>query len=105
MLQWNQRLIDALKANILASPESDACTDPILISFFETHPEHNKLWYTQARLERYLGKAEKLDVSKKDERGVARTVKETTWWAKHMVTLDESKLSWCDKSIVKSRAL
>ena len=89
-----QRLVDAVKANIEGSSESDVCTDPILISFFETHPEYNKLSYTQARLERYLGKAVKLDVSKKDERGVVRTVKETMWWAKHVVTINESTISW-----------
>jgi hypothetical protein len=65
-----------------------------LISFFDTHPEYNAMSYTQARMERYLGKAVKLDVSKKDERGVTRTVKETMWWAKHVVTINESTMSW-----------
>lgn len=90
----NQRLVGAVKANVQAAPESDACTDPILISFFNTHPEYNKLWYTSARMERYLGAAEKVDVRKKDERGVTRIVKETMWWAKHVVTINEAEILW-----------
>ena len=90
-----QRLVESAKANIDAAPESDACTDPILISFFETHPDYNEFCFTQARMERYLGKAVKIDVSKKDQKGISRTTKETVWWVKQVVTLNEAAISWC----------
>ena len=86
-----------MSTNVDACPESDVCTDSIVISFFDAHPEYNKISYAEARIERYLGKAEKLDVAKRDPKGVVRTVKETTWWAKHVVTFNETAISWCDK--------
>ena len=36
------------------APESDACTDPVVLSFFDTHPNFNSCGYTQ------LIKAERL---------------------------------------------
>ena len=91
-----QRLVDAVQANMAEAPESDACTDPVVLSFFETHPNFNSCGYTQLiKAERLLDKALTREVIKKDKLGRKEPKKETTWWMRQVVTLNEAALSWC----------
>lgn len=73
----SQRLVDAVKANESVAPESDVCTDSIVVSFFETHPEYNQLGFAQCKAERMLAQK---------ARG--------SWWTNQMVSVNEVTLSW-----------
>jgi len=70
------------------------CTDSIVVSFFETHPDYNELGFAQCRAERMLDKLTKLSISTKGPDGVTRTTKKSSWWTKQMVTVNEATLSW-----------
>ena len=90
-----QRLVDAVQANMAGAPESDACTDPVVLSFFDTHRNFNSCGYTQLKAERLLDKALTREVIKKDKLGRKEPKKETTWWTRQVLTLNEAALSWC----------
>ena len=84
-----QRLVDAVQANMAGAPESDACTDPVVLSFFDTHRNFNSCGYTQLKAERLLDKALTREVIKKDKLGRKEPKKETTWWTRQVLTLNE----------------